>query len=54
MASARPRSRRQFLHRALATGSLALARPEALLAQVAARTACVPAPPGQHLRDLPL
>ena len=49
-----PRSRRQFLHRALAAGSLALARPDALLAQVAADSTCLPAPPGQHLRDLPL
>ena len=49
-----PRSRRQFLHRALATGSLALARPDALLAQLTAEIACLPAPAGQHLRDLPL
>ncbi len=48
------RSRRQFLRGALATGGLALARPDALAARIAAQTACLPAPPGQHLRDLPL
>lgn len=52
--SGTPRSRRQFLRRALATGGLALARPDALLAQVTAQAACLPAPPGERLRDLPL